>query len=138
MVNSVSLFLGAEFSFIIGLGITQVIDAIGMGLAEEIGRTGNIIAVVFSTIVAGVFVLFGLFGRKGIGWMMIVGMVLYGLDGLLFLLVKDWLSMGFHVFALVFIFKGYQALNLLKADRQQEEIQMQEFAEEDDRLQEPV
>ena len=41
-------------------------------------------------------------------------MVLYALDGLLFLLVQDWLSLGFHVFALYAMFKGYTALCRLK------------------------
>lgn len=42
-------------------------------------------------------------------------MVLYLLDGLLFLLVQDWLSLGFHGFALYSMFHGYTALRRLKA-----------------------
>ena len=41
-------------------------------------------------------------------------MVLYALDGLLFLLVGDWISIAFHAFALVCIGKGYQALRSLR------------------------
>jgi hypothetical protein len=41
-------------------------------------------------------------------------MVLYGLDGLLFLIVQDWLSFGFHVFALFCIFGGYRSLKNLR------------------------
>ena len=41
-------------------------------------------------------------------------MVLYALDGLLFLLVGDWISIAFHAFALVCIGKGYQALRTLR------------------------
>ena len=47
-------------------------------------------------------------------------------------MVQDWLSIGFHVFALFFIFKSYQALNLLKAEKEQEQVQ--EFSEEEDSL----
>ena len=36
-------------------------------------------------------------------------MTLYFLDALLFLMVQDWLSIGFHAFALVSIFSGFKA-----------------------------
>jgi len=36
-------------------------------------------------------------------------MILYGIDGLLFLFVQDYLSIGFHVFALYGIYKGFAA-----------------------------
>ncbi len=39
---------------------------------------------------------------------------LYALDGLLFLIVEDFLSIGFHIFALYNIFVGLKALNKLK------------------------
>ena len=45
------------------------------------------------------------------------GLVLYGLDGLIFLLVADWVGLAFHVLALVFIFNGFMALRKLKATR---------------------
>ena len=47
-------------------------------------------------------------------WAFIVRIVVYTLDGLLFLLVKDLVSIGFHVFALFFIVRGQTALLQLK------------------------
>jgi hypothetical protein len=40
-------------------------------------------------------------------------MVLYTLDGMIFLLGPDWLALGFHAFALFCIFNGYRALRRL-------------------------
>lgn len=114
IINSVALFLGSQWGFIIGLGITRFIDAIGLMIAEEVGGIGKIIALVLDVIVAGGFVLFGVFARKEYKWAFIIGMILYGLDGLLFLLVRDLLSMGFHVFALFCIYGGFKAIGGLE------------------------
>jgi hypothetical protein len=48
--------------------------------------------------------------------------VLYALDGLLFFIVKDYLSIGFHAFVLFFIFGG------LKAGNQLNQIQSDPFS----------
>jgi hypothetical protein len=40
-------------------------------------------------------------------------MLLYFVDGLIFLLVQDWLSIGFHAFALFCIFGGYASMKKL-------------------------
>ena len=115
LINSVILIAGGQWSFIVGLGITQIIDSIGLKLAEQNGFIGNIIALIFDIMAAGIFILFGVFSRKGYSGAFIVGMVLYALDGLLFLLVRDFLSVGFHVFALFFMYSGFKANKLLKS-----------------------
>ncbi|MHC4266212.1 MAG: hypothetical protein ACYSUK_09800 [Planctomycetota bacterium] len=114
LVNSAVLLAGSNWGFVIGLGITQFIDAIGLAIAEEVGIAGKIIAFIFDIVAAGIFVLFGAFARKKHSWAFIVGMILYALDGLLFLLVMDILSIGFHVFALFCILNGLKSLQKLE------------------------
>jgi hypothetical protein len=114
IINSIILLYGSEWGFIVGLGITQIIDAIGLAVAEEVGVAGKIIALVLDCLVAGIFVVFGVFAMKKYKWSFIVGMILYCLDGLLFLLVMDILSIGFHVFALFCIFGGFKAIDKLR------------------------
>ena len=113
LINSVILLAGSEWGFVVGLGITRIIDFIGLMVAEEVGIVGKIIAFIFDIIAAGVFVLFGVFARKRYKWAFITGMVLYAVDGLLFLLALDVLSIGFHIFALFCIFGGFRALGKL-------------------------
>ena len=115
LVNSVIALWGDESrgGFVIGLGITQFIDGLGLLVAEKAEVLGKVVAIALDVIVAGLFVLFGVFARKQYKWAFIVGMVLYGLDALLFLLVSDFLSIGFHVFALFFIYAGYKAMSKL-------------------------
>jgi len=117
VVNSLVAAFEGQWSFIIGLGITQVFDAFALVFGESAGSPGmaKTIALCLDVAVAFVFVLFGLFARKRMTWAFIVGMVIYAADGLIFLLVGDWLSIGFHVFALYFIFAGFNALRELNA-----------------------
>jgi hypothetical protein len=60
-------------------------------------------------LIAGLFVLFGYLANRGKRWAFIVGAVLYGLDALIFLMVPDFVSIGFHVFGLVIILNGMRA-----------------------------
>lgn len=111
LVNSIVAFTGSNWRFIIGLGITQIFDAIG----QEIASGGKFVALVLDLIAAGVFVLFGVFANKGHLWAFITGLILFALDGVIFLLVQDWIGVGFHVFVLYCLFRGAQASRRWKA-----------------------
>jgi len=43
----------------------------------------------------------------------VLGILLSFFDGLTFLLVQDWLSIGYQAFALVCIFSGYASMKKL-------------------------
>jgi hypothetical protein len=117
IVNSVISLLQGGLGFIFGLGITQFVDAVGAAIVEERGDGAGLIRIIalgVSVFFAGFFVLFGWLANQGMGWAFLIGMVLYALDGLLYLLVQDWLSLGFHGFALYCMFNGYTALRRLR------------------------
>jgi len=119
VINSLIVIFGGGVTFVIGLGITQFIDAIAMLLVQEIGRDSALIiqgvGLLLDLALAGLFALFGVFATKGKKWAFIAGMILYFLDGLLFLLVMDIWSIGFHLFMLWGLFTGLSALNKLNA-----------------------
>ncbi|MCP4641532.1 MAG: hypothetical protein GY851_13905 [bacterium] len=128
LVNSIVLLVGGGFAFVVGLGITQLVDIIAMEVARAIMEDGvsspqtptaivtgiKLAAFAFDVVVAAVVVLFGWLANKRYGWAFILGMVLYLLDGLLFLLIGDFLSAGFHAFALYGLLMGYTALKPLR------------------------
>jgi hypothetical protein len=117
VANSLATFYKGGMSFVVGLGITQAIDATAFAVAEEASAGGDAIrlgALLVSMVFAGLFAGFGWLAHRGLGWAFLVGMVLYALDGLLFLLVGDWISIAFHTFALVCVGKGHQALRTLR------------------------
>jgi hypothetical protein len=78
----------------------------------------KIICGIINVGIAGLFVLFGLSAHKKHAWAFVVGMILYALDGLLFVLVGDYLAIGFHALALFFLYRGFKAMKELKAMEQ--------------------
>ncbi len=105
LVNSFSAFAGGGFRFIVGLGLTQIIDTV----AKQAGSSGSPAVMILDVIAGGIFIGFGLFARKRHEWAFLVGMILYALDGVLFVLAKDILSIAFHLLALYWIYKGLKA-----------------------------
>ncbi len=105
LVNSVIRLSGGRMFFIFGLGVTQVIDSFATGLASG----GTAVAFGLDLVAAGVFALFGFFGRKRQTWSFAVGMSLYALDAVIYVLGGDWLSVAFHGYVLYRMFGGLQA-----------------------------
>lgn len=120
LINSLIILLGGGISFIVGLGVTQVIDQIAYIISEDAGKLINIFAFGLDVLFAGVFVLFGYLSNKGYKWSFIVGIVLYGMDGLIFLWLKDYLSIAFHGYAIYCIYRGINAIKVLKAVKEYE------------------
>ena len=119
LINSLMVLLfEGEWSFVIGLGITQIFDAVAMAVAEETfgeaAMTIILIAFALDVLVALFFALLGWLANTRHTWAFVVGMVLYALDGLLFLVVQDWVSIGFHGVALFYLFGGYTVLKELR------------------------
>ena len=118
IINSLGALFDLGINFVIGLGLTQVIDGIAYGIAEGIPEANTMIRVfgmVASISVSALFVLFGYFAVKGHRWAFIVGMVLYSLDALLALAFQDWFGFGFHLFLLWGVYGGFKALKALQS-----------------------
>ena len=112
LVNSVMALSGSSTRFILGLGITQIFDELAQGMGSGAGLA---VAVVLDLLAAAVFVFFGVFANKRHTWSFIVGMALYALDGLIYLIAQEWLGVGFHAFALFCLFRGFKACRALNA-----------------------
>jgi len=118
IINTLVAMSKAGFVFVVGLGTTQIID----GFANAMGSGGLAVALVLDAIVAGVFILFGVFARKGHSWSFLVGMILYALDGALLmglsLVAKadlPILALAFHGYVLFILFIGWKACMALNA-----------------------
>lgn len=111
LVNSVVGMFGGQWGFLIGLGITQVIDAL---LTTSDGDAGTrLLGPLLTAAVAGVFIACGHFAREGKRTAFITGMILYVLDSLIFVLVRDFLAVALHGVALFFLMKGMHAKDQL-------------------------
>jgi hypothetical protein len=138
LINTIIVFSGGDWAFFFGLGVTQVVDVIAVQSpemldsleveessqpetadtpdttvelsTEQIGLVFKIVAIIVDTLAILFFGLLGLFANKRYKWAFIVGMVAYIIDGLIILLVGDYLGAGFHIFAFIGILSGYRAL----------------------------
>jgi uncharacterized RDD family membrane protein YckC len=116
LVNSTAHAAGSQFSFVVGMGVSQLIDGLAVAAGQSIPQVSiafRVGALALNALVASGFALLARLALKRNTWPFVLGMVLYALDGLLFLWLRDWLSLGFHVFALVCIYNGYVALQKL-------------------------
>src|SRR5258708_1406968 len=68
ILNSVLTMSGTGFRFIFGLGITEIVDAIG----RQGGTTGSALSLVVNLFIAGVFLMFWNFARRGEKWVFLV------------------------------------------------------------------
>ncbi|PWF42894.1 hypothetical protein [Massilia glaciei] len=102
LVNTVMTLSGNHGGFVMGLGITAFIDGL---FAEQ-----KVIGLAISAAVIGLFVVFGLQGVRGKLWAFLVGITLYALDALVYVLVEDWMPVAFHGLALFFLVTGAIAL----------------------------
>jgi len=109
LINAVLAFSGQQWRFILGLGVTQIVQE--MTASGSAGTIGGLVGV-------ALIVVFAVLGQRAVlghSWAFLLGMILFGLDGLLFVLIQDWIGVGFHAFALLMIGRGYAAARQLPA-----------------------
>lgn len=113
VASSILVLVGSNWSFAFGLGVTQIIDALAAELAP--GDWGvKAVAFIFDLVIIGFVILVGVLAHQRLRWAFIVGMILYALDGLLFLIVMDIVGILVHAFVLFCFFSGLRALTNLK------------------------
>ncbi|MEI8018828.1 MAG: hypothetical protein WCH39_11565 [Schlesneria sp.] len=116
LVNTVIAHAGGESHFIVGLAITAIVDAIASGIGKQNPEAATplmMVAIGFSVFVAVICLIFGWLSRKRLLWIFGIGMFLYLLDGLLYLLIGDYLSAAFHGYALYSMITGFNAFRQL-------------------------
>jgi len=104
LITSIVQLSGSQWGFIAGLGITQVFDAMGATMGAA-GKTTSAILDVFAAVL---FIGLGYFARKH-GAAFVIGLVIYALDSLIFLWVRQWIGIAFHAFVIFSIVQGYKA-----------------------------
>jgi hypothetical protein len=118
IVNSLIALLNGTWHFVLGLGIT---DLVNYEAQRSGGSTGQVIGFVVTLVVAGFFWLMGHFAKQGQRWALILGMFLYTLDGGLLLIGQDWFSAAFHGYALFMLTRTFSAIKQFEAAKQDAE-----------------
>jgi hypothetical protein len=110
VVNSIVLHAGGQFFFVVG-SFAKAVGEQNAGLDAGL----KIFAIGFSVVAALIVAGFGMLARKGYLIPFAIGMVLYLLDGLIFLAFQDILSVAFHGWALYCMWCGFSAFRQIKA-----------------------
>src|ERR1700761_1070036 len=92
----------ANVNFVLGLAFTLI--AHGM-FASQIG-----VALVVDALFIGGFWFIGQQAQKGRTWAFALGVVVYVIDGLIYLKYQDWMPVAFHALALFYIGKAFMSL----------------------------
>jgi intracellular septation protein A len=98
------------------MGVSSAADSIAAIGAKEHPAQAAIfraMAIAFAVLASAIVVLFGWLANRRYIAFFAIGMVLYLLDGLLLLLFRQWLSVGFHAFVLFCMFGGLMAYRQL-------------------------
>jgi hypothetical protein len=119
LVNTAIMHFGGNIQFVVGLGVTLIVDAVareaGAGADDSKKLILTVVAVGFSVFCSAIAALVGWLSRKGFLVIYGVGMFVYVLDGALFLLLQDWFSIAFHGLALWSMWSGFTAFRQLNA-----------------------
>ena len=116
VINSLIYMSGAEWSFLAGLGVTQIAEGL-VDIAIDSGAPSalKVVALGFSLATVIAFGLFGYYSGKRYATVFLIGIILYALDGFLLLVLGVFPSAGFHAFALFFMIRGFLASRELNA-----------------------
>jgi hypothetical protein len=104
-VNSLMQIFDAKIRFIFGLGITQVVDAVG----HRAGQNGMFVTMVVDGVFILMLILCSKWAKAGSQGAFLAGMIAYALDGVLLLVFSIWLDAAVHAYALYMIWQGYSA-----------------------------
>ncbi|MDP4177511.1 MAG: hypothetical protein Q8900_04125 [Bacillota bacterium] len=111
IINTIIALFNGDISFVIGLGATQIVDVLCQALSKSLGATVIVIGVLINLFIAAIFIFFGYMVRKASKWIYIIGMIIYGFDGLIFLIDSDFKSIIFHGIFLFFMIREFKAIS---------------------------
>jgi len=114
IINSASSLTGSSWHFVIGLSVTQFIDGVARSIHGPYGNMFRMIALMMDIGFVALFASLGLWAKQKSSAGFILGMILYGFDSLMLLLIGSVIGIVFHVLALVFIFRGLQSLQKME------------------------
>jgi len=96
----------ADFSFVMGLAYTQ--------LAHAMFASNMAVALVIDAFFIGGFWLLGLKAQQGQAWALVVGILVYLGDALLYTRFAIWMPVAFHALALFYLGKAFMSLQAAK------------------------
>lgn len=111
-INSIGMKAGFSREFVVGLGMTRIVDVIAM--MEPVVTSGAMMfhafIIALDVAFAALFAAFGYSAQKGSTDAYEVGIFFYALDSLIFLATFDVIGVVLHGVVLFFLYRGFRAL----------------------------
>lgn len=120
LVNTVASMMKLQYAMVLGLGLTRLLDVMVYFDAEgapkaDVSLLASGIHIGLVVAASGLFYLLGRMARARSLPAFAIGMFLYALDSLIFVLGGDWIGVGFHAFVLFWLWGGYRVTRALGA-----------------------
>jgi hypothetical protein len=118
LLNSAFMLVGGHVVFVVGLAVTGISDQMAMVIAQQTPEAALLAkgaAFAWAVIVALFVAAIGKLAGRRYMPVYAIGMGLYLMDGLLFLVLGAWLSAAFHAYALYMLTRGFKAYRQLQA-----------------------
>ncbi len=115
LVNLLASLWGSQWSFALGLGLSQLLSDGGRQLYSA-GGSGAAVFVMYAGCLGSMafFCACGWFARKPSVFVFMVGIVFFTLDTLIFVFAKDILGVAIHLVVLYFLRQGVPAARILR------------------------
>ena len=110
VVNSIIALSGGHVTFLAGLALSQIADA----YAAHLGFVGPYFSIEIAVVIAVFLCGFGYLASHGSRAALITGMILYALDGVVFLLFSAYLPALFHGYVLFRMAQEWKARTRLE------------------------
>ena len=106
-------------NYVLGLATGNLVGGMAIGIAQTLGIVDwgigvRLIFQSFNVLFAGLFVVMGILATKQYRWIVIVGLALYGLDTVTYMVYGDLLGIAIHGVGLWGLWQGTQALIKLR------------------------
>lgn len=119
MINITLIAFGQKISFLIGLGVNYAILGVFNGIGEVSGSNFMIYGYIATYLFSALYIWIWNKSKKKNQRVYLAGLIIYGIDTLVFVLSKEWFSVAFHLFALWMLYAGYATLlKYRKAEKQ--------------------
>ncbi len=117
ILNSIIVVAGGSFAFIFGLAFTQVIDTLASLMESDLSISSpgiiTFLALGMDLAIAAACAGVGYLASKRNRTVYMLGIVVYGVDALISLVLQDWLGVLFHLFVLAGLWRGMKAMRAL-------------------------
>ena len=109
-LNITTVIFHQNLHFVTGLGLNYAILGMMEGIRRTLGVDLMSLGFILSFLFSGLFIWIWRKSKQKNKNVYLSGLIIYGLDTLLFIFTKEWYSLAFHLFALLGLFAGFNAL----------------------------